>query len=77
VQCPYYRIVGDYFQLLIAAGFTGGTILPAAVGYISKGSSVKAGIWVIPLSAFLLLVVQGMFVRNEENHPLHRPVLAN
>jgi fucose permease len=71
------EIFGTIFGLLMAAGFTGGMILPAAVGYVSKGSSIKAGIWLIPLSACLLLVVQSIFVRNEEGHPRHRPVSAN
>ena len=69
-------IFGTIFGLLMAAGFTGGMILPAAVGYISKGSSIKTGIWLIPLSAFLLFVVQSIFVRKEQSHPLHMPVSA-
>jgi fucose permease len=68
------EIFGTIFGLLMAAGFTGGMILPAAVGYVSKGSSIKAGIWLIPLSACLLFVVQGIFVRNEEGHPRHKPI---
>jgi fucose permease len=71
------EIFGTIFGLLMAAGFTGGMILPAAIGYVSKGSSIKAGIWLIPLTALLLLVVQSIFVRNEQSHPPHRPVSAN
>jgi fucose permease len=60
------EIFGTIFGVLMAAGFLGSMILPAAVGYVSKASTVKAGIWLIPVSAFLLLVVQSIFVRREQ-----------
>jgi FHS family glucose/mannose:H+ symporter-like MFS transporter len=68
------EIFGTIFGLLMAAGFTGGMILPAAVGYVAKGSSIKAGIWLIPLGALLLLVVQSVFIRNENAPPVQMPV---
>ena len=42
-------------------------ILPAAIGYVAKASTVKAGIWLLPISAFLLLVVQSILVRREKS----------
>src|ERR1700735_534139 len=60
------EIFGTIFLLLMAAGFTGSMILPAAVGYVAKASTVKAGIWLLPISAFLLFVVQSIFVRREK-----------
>jgi hypothetical protein len=51
----------------MAAGFTGSMILPAAIGYVAKASTVKAGIWLLPISAFLLLVVQSILVRREKS----------
>lgn len=68
------EIFGTIFGMLMAAGFTGGMIVPAAVGYVAKGSSLKAGIWLIPLTALVLLVVQSVSVRNEQSHALHTPV---
>jgi fucose permease len=61
------EIFGTIFGLLMAAGFTGSMLLPAAIGYVSKASTVKAGIWLLPISAFLLLVVQSIFVRYEKS----------
>lgn len=60
------EIFGTIFGLLMAAGFTGSMLLPAAIGYVAKGSTVKAGIWLLPISAFLLFVVQSIFVRHEK-----------
>ena len=57
----------DDLWLLMAAGFTGSMLLPAAIGYVAKGSTVKAGIWLLPISAFLLFVVQSIFVRHEKS----------
>jgi fucose permease len=61
------EIFGTIFGLLMAAGFTGSMILPAAIGYVAKASTVKAGIWLLPISAFLLLVVQSILVRREKS----------
>src|ERR1700722_11752110 len=61
------EIFGTIFGLLMAAGFTGSMILPAAIGYVAKASTVKAGIWLLPISAFLLLVVQSILVRYEKS----------
>ncbi len=61
------EIFGTIFGLLMAAGFTGSMILPAAIGYVAKASTVKAGIWLLPVSAFLLLVVQSILVRREKH----------
>ncbi len=61
------QIFGTIFGLLMAAGFTGSMILPAAIGYVAKVSTVRAGIWLLPLAAFLLLVVQLIFVRQEKS----------
>jgi MFS family permease len=61
------EIFGTIFGLLMAAGFTGSMILPAAVGYVAKASTVRAGIWLLPVSAFLLFVVQSIFVRQEKS----------
>jgi FHS family glucose/mannose:H+ symporter-like MFS transporter len=63
------EIFGTIFGLLMAAGFTGSMILPAIIGYVAKASTVKAGIWLLPLAAFLLLVVQIIFVRQEKSQP--------
>jgi MFS transporter, FHS family, L-fucose permease len=59
------EIFGTIFGFLMAAGFTGSMILPAAVGYVAKASTVRAGIWLLPISAFLLLLAQSIFVRQE------------
>ncbi|HET6216724.1 MAG TPA: MFS transporter [Acidobacteriaceae bacterium] len=61
------EIFGTIFGLLMAAGFTGSMILPAAIGYVAKASTIKAGIWLLPISAFLLLVVQSILVRREKS----------
>jgi fucose permease len=61
------EIFGTIFGLLMAAGFTGSMILPAAIGYVAKASTVKAGIWLLPISAFLLLVVQSILVCREKS----------
>lgn len=61
------EIFGTIFGLLMAAGFTGSMILPAVIGYVAKASTVKAGIWLLPVSAFLLLVIQSILVRREKN----------
>ena len=61
------EIFGTIFGLLMAAGFTGSMILPAAIGYVAKASTVRAGIWLLPISAFLLFVVQSIFVRREKS----------
>jgi fucose permease len=60
------EIFGTIFGLMMAAGFTGSMLLPAAIGYVAKGSTVRAGIWLLPVSAFLLFVVQSIFVRHEK-----------
>jgi fucose permease len=70
------EIFGTIFGLLMAAGFTGSMILPAAVGYVSKASTVRAGIWLIPLSAFLLFVITSIFVRREQRHLTRIPVVV-
>jgi hypothetical protein len=57
----------------MAAGFTGSMILPAAIGYVAKASTVKAGIWLLPISAFLLLVIQSILV-SRETDPAHAPI---
>lgn len=62
------KIFGTIFGLLMAVGFTGSMILPAAIGYVAKASTVKAGIWLLPFTAFVLLIVQIIFVRHEKNH---------
>jgi fucose permease len=61
------EIFGTIFGLLMAVGFTGSMLLPAAVGYVAKASTVRAGIWLLPISAFLLFVVQSIFVRREKS----------
>jgi MFS transporter, FHS family, glucose/mannose:H+ symporter len=60
------EIFGTIFGLLMAAGFTGSMLLPAAIGYVAKGSTVRAGIWLLPISALVLLIVQCIFVRHEK-----------
>lgn len=70
------EIFGTIFGLLMAAGFTGSMILPAAVGYVSKASTVRTGIWLIPVSAFLLFVITSIFVRREQRHLTPTPVSA-
>jgi fucose permease len=70
------EIFGSIFGLLMAAGFTGSMILPAAVGYVSKASTVKTGIWLIPCSALLLFVITSIFVRREQHHVSRTPVSA-
>ena len=61
------QIFGTIFGLLMAVGFTGSMLLPAAIGYVAKVSTVRAGIWLLPIGAFLLLVVQSIFVRREKS----------
>ena len=60
------EVFGTIFGLLMAAGFTGSMLLPAAIGYVAKGATVRAGIWLLPISAALLFVVQIIFVRHEK-----------
>ena len=45
----------------MAAGFTGSMLLPAAIGYVAKGATVRACHFGLPISAFLLLIVQIYF----------------
>jgi fucose permease len=59
------KIFGTIFGVLMAAGFTGSMVLPAAIGFVARNAPVRTGIWLIAGSAFLLFLVQGIFVRQE------------
>jgi fucose permease len=61
------EVFGTIFGLMMAAGFTGSMLLPAAIGHVAKQSTVRAGIWLLPICASLLFVVQSMFVRHEKS----------
>jgi fucose permease len=59
------KIFGTIFGVLMAAGFTGSMVLPAAIGFVARNAPVRTGIWLIAGSAFLLFLVQSIFVRQE------------
>lgn len=51
--------------LVCAASLVGGMVLPAAVGYVAKGATVRTGLWLLVGTAVLLVVVQALFIRYE------------
>jgi fucose permease len=59
------EIFGTIFGVLMACGFVGSMTLPAAIGFVAKNAPVRTGIWLIAGSAFLLFIVQLIFVRQE------------
>ena len=59
------KLFGTTFGILMALGLLGGAIVPPAIGYTAQQTDVRAAIWLLAGSAFLLLVTQAIFNRYE------------
>jgi fucose permease len=68
------EVFGTIFGVLMGCAFVGNITLPAAIGFVAKNSPVRTGIWLIAGSAFLLFLVQSIFVRREQTHTAEVPV---
>jgi fucose permease len=56
---------GTVFGIMMSTGLIGGLLVPAAIGYVAKGSTVRPGIWLLVGSAVLLLITQAIFIASE------------
>lgn len=56
---------GTVFGIMMSTGLIGGLVLPAAVGYVAKASTVRAGFWLLAGTAALLLITQAIFTGYE------------
>ena len=61
----YSRLFGTVFGMLMAVALLSGAVLPPAIGYVAKATTIRAGIGLLLLNAVLLLVAQGLFVMYE------------
>ncbi len=61
-------LFGTVFGLLTAAGLTGAMILPTAVGYVAKATSLRTGIGLLVVAAVLMLLAQAVYIRSEAQH---------
>lgn len=59
------NLFGTVFGIIMATGLIGGMVVPAAIGFVAKGASVRQGIWLLVVTAVLLLVTQLVFIRYE------------
>ena len=70
------RIFGTVFGILMLVAFTGSMTLPAVIGYVAKGATVRSGIWLICATALLLVAFQACFVIYERRRLLRVTVKA-
>ena len=61
----YSRLFGTVFGMLMAIALLSGVVLPPAIGYVAKATTIRAGIGLLVFSAVLLLCAQGVFVLYE------------
>jgi fucose permease len=56
------KYFGTVFGVLQSAGLAGGMILPALIGHVARGASLRMGMWLSVGAALLLLPIQSVFI---------------
>jgi len=59
------RLFGTVFGILTAAGFIGAMILPAAIGYAARATTIRRGLGLLVAAAVLMLFAQAIYIRHE------------
>jgi MFS family permease len=62
------KYFGTVFAVLQSAGLAGGMLLPALIGHVARGTSLRMGIWLAVGTALLLLPIQVVFISYERGH---------
>jgi fucose permease len=62
------NLFGTVFGILTAAGLTGAVILPAAIGYVAKETTLTQGLGLLVATALLMLLAQAVCVGLERRH---------
>ncbi|HZP01389.1 MAG TPA: MFS transporter [Terriglobia bacterium] len=61
----YSQLFATVFGILMTFALLSGAVLPPVLGYVARGASLRAGMWMLVATAILLLGTQTIFVRYE------------
>jgi fucose permease len=61
----FSKLFGTVFGILMTLALLSGAVVPPAIGYVAKTTTVRTGIWLLVASALLLLVTQAIFIGYE------------
>jgi len=68
----FAKLFGTVFGLLMTLALLSGAVVPPVVGVVAQRVSVRAGFWVLALTAMLLLVTQAAFNRYERRRLMQK-----
>ncbi|MFB3923274.1 MAG: sugar MFS transporter [Terriglobia bacterium] len=66
VSRHFHKYFASVFGSLQAAGLTGGMLLPAAIGWAAKATSLRFAFWLLVAASGLLTVLQALFIEYEQ-----------
>ena len=58
----FSKLFGTVFGMLMTLALFSGAVVPPALGYVAKAATVRAGIWLLVVTAVLLLATQSLFI---------------